>query len=56
MARRNLVATLIGVTLLVAGAAGFANASSGSDSQDQCSLPLSQRVGGWVCPAETRAP
>jgi hypothetical protein len=45
------VAILTIAVLVIAGlVAALSPASSGSD-QDQCAKPISERVGGWTCPA-----
>lgn len=56
MAQRNVVAVLVAVAVAAVGAAGLANAGSGTASQDQCSLPLSERTGGWFCPGPSAGP
>jgi hypothetical protein len=40
-----LVVVLVGV--LVFGVASYAHSDNGGD---QCSKPISERVGGWACP------
>ncbi|MFL6081457.1 MAG: hypothetical protein ACJ714_16115 [Ornithinibacter sp.] len=59
MTGRALVATLVALALAAVttvGLVGMLRAQPGTVSQDQCALPLSERVGGWICPGERPAP
>ena len=53
------MATLVAlalVTVTTAGLVGLLSANSAPSEQDQCALPLSQRVGGWFCTGEIPPP
>ena len=43
-------AKVVGVVIAVVIAAFLAAAMNRSLPEDQCSRPLAERVGGWVCP------
>ncbi len=49
--RIPLIAKVVGVVMAAVVAGVLATAASPSPSQDQCSRPVSERVGGWACPA-----
>ena len=50
MMRIPRLAKVIGVVFAVVLAACLVVAASRSLPDDQCSRPVSERVGGWVCP------
>ena len=56
MTRRTIVAALAALALVTVSTAGLVRATSATSPQDQCALPLSERVGGWFCPGSNPNP
>jgi hypothetical protein len=48
--RIPMIARVVGVVAAAVMAGLLATAATSSPSQDQCSRPVSERVGGWACP------
>ncbi|MDP9827643.1 hypothetical protein [Kineosporia succinea] len=45
------VAIVVGSTMLVTSHRARTGAVELEQSTDQCSVPVEERVGGWLCPA-----
>ncbi|MCD5348694.1 hypothetical protein [Kineosporia mesophila] len=46
------MAIVIGSTMLVTSHRAKTGAVDLDQQSDQCALPIGERVGGWVCPAD----